>query len=1219
MNAVTKRLTENQIIIIGVKIIFCGLIVAWLFGNLFINGIDEYTTFKEYSIQNNFSESVSAAGVTNIEQKFQAPGNIISNISLYFGNIENQNLSIKIIDSSNVVIEEKDINLATYNANSWNRVAIESNKLHRGEQYSVSLSGSNLSSVVLSTSNSCSRYIGTCSLDGNESTYTLAIGFQFTYKYWLLGNSLELLVKILFVTAIASALCYTIISFEKIYSSFKRSEKRQGFLYALFFSVYTVLLFNPIDSSRTEATEFVRVMGAGLNAGVDVAKRISNFNHWFVCFAIAFCLFYLLADYLKNKEYSGESEKTIKFLDNVIVIANVVLGFRCITYFYNETQITSPFYYSDFILMLIILLAIGYVLLKLEEKISVDKFEALLVCGWMLALPVSIIITHEWTLGRKLMGFQVIVSILIIAAMKLIKIDWNRPWILSSICVCTAILSFIPFFTSFYIELVTLLNQHGIYWVHIRRNYFFAIVIGLIVVGVTSAILVRSKKLVSTWKNIAYPAIILGFSCLWVQISISSTYYNADLLELANSSVPISGFLNFGDIPIVQHYSGHMMFGVWEGIIYALLNNDFMGANFTPYFGYMGVGIVLVFYYFMKNIWNEDSAVLVVLFFPFYDSISYWGIGILTILSAMNYIRKNTYARAVLFWFTVIWCALLRLDIGFAFALACMIAMLLYIVADKNKKALHQLAITLLGWGIIGGGAWCIICLVKGINPITRLIEFLMISLSNQNWAYSGIGDMSITKFAFVYIIMPFAVVVMLVYTICRKCVKENVGTEKWAALIILGFSYFFNFSRSLVRHSLVENDLSVCFWSALIFIAVFITFVKKNNKVFLPTFAICILCCTLFRTESNFSGNCIANMATTKIGIYTETWSLDRFAEENTVEGEKPMTYWEQLKETNERIERVIWSTDLAKTIQNYSIMIDTLLEADETFVDCINKTSIYPLLCRKNPAYVSQSPLQLSGQFTQEEFIKEIQGVPIVLMPYDESNEQSSEALDGVANLYRYYKVFEYIYQNYVPLCTYENSYAIWCLPERYDSMATKVKWLAENIACNCKLADYGYDGPYLGDDGVSYSYLPFIHNYELDRLPLIWAEGDKEKSINNPIVSTLKYADGVYKYDLRKSDYGADGNYLKININYDGTDKAGNIGNDDEYMSAILKVGKFVNGKFETKYHYTFSVKEGQHDYMFRISNDYYWYLDATDAVTLECGDQIQINRMEILEGD
>ena len=79
------------------------------------------------------------------------------------------------------------------------------------------------------------------------------------------------------------------------------------------------------------------------------------------------------------------------------------------------------------------------------------------------------------------------------------------------------------------------------------------------------------------------------------------------------------------------------------------------------------------------------------------------------------------------------------------------------------------------------------------------------------------------------------------------------------------------------------------------------------------------------------------------------------------------------------------------------------------------------------------------------------------------------------------------------------------------------------------------------------------------------------------------------------------------------------SGSIDSDDETINATLKVGKEVNGKFETKYRYSFTVKEGQHDYIFRISSDYYWYINETNAVKLVCDEQLVNVNMEILEGD
>ena len=1149
-------------------------------------------------------------------------------------------------------------------------------------------------------------------------------------------SRVQLFVSLLYIAVFGFALCYTVFNIEKIYACFVRTEKKKGFLYALYFAVSTVLLFNPLETIRTEVTEFSRVMGVGFMEGMDVSKRISNFNNWFIYLAIAFVLYFLLANFLINQRISQENKKVVHLLDNVIVIANLILGLRCIAYFYHEGQGNSAFYYSDFIIMAIILISLAYLLLGLEKIINVDTFEALLLSGWMLALPAAILIAREGNLGKRFMGLQILTAILLVLIVRFVKTDWNKAWISGGIHTTIVFLSLIPFCTSLYIETLVWLNQREIFLTAIRRHYFSAIMIGVLITAMIAFLAVKKERCITKWKSIAYPFIVLGFSCLWCQIPISGEYF-VDIFETANYSVLISDFLNFGDIPIVQHYGGHMMSEVWEGLLYAILNKDYFGAVFSPYSGYLSVVIAVLFFYFVKNIWDEDAAIVVALFFPFHDTISYWGLGLLVALAAKAYVQKNTFLRATLFWLAGIWCAIYRLDLGFAFLVASVLSLIIYIIVERNTLAVKQLTVTLMGWGVIGLGIWFGICMVKDLNPIDRLLEFLYINLSNQNWAYSGIGDTSQTKFAFIYLILPFLSVIAMIYTVFYRKIRENLGISNWVILLILGLSYFCNFSRGLVRHSLFENKLLLCAWSAFLFFAVFIAAYQNKKRLFLPVFTVFILCSTLFQTGSNFVEDSIANNAVRKIGTYTETWTASRFAEE-----EKPRSYWTQLHDNKEVIERVKWSKDnyqqdIKEIVENYRVIIDSLIDADETFVDLMNQSSIYPLLGRRNPAYVSQSPLQLSGQFTQEQFIKQISGVPIVLMPYDYMSKVGLVVLDGVPDLYRYYKVMEYIYQNYVPLCKLdENQCVVWCLPERYPEMAAKVNDLmqsgtdvtnlirtADNLECgsaeivrnadgsfsiqctgadpriselqnvidttpyiglkmtisveyetdvlgemqihyttdcgeeygegkvsaftlrekkgtasfripitkytrirfdtpegsnvkidtfrtglfNCQMVDYGYDGPFLQEDGVNYAYYPYMHNYGLLKLPVIWAEGDTKNSSENQVIADLNYDDGFYRYDLHSDSYGAEGNYLKVNLTCDETTRS------------TITVGRILNGNFEAKYLYTFTVKEGQHDYIFRISNDYYWYIGQTNAIKLECDGQLLNVNMQILEGD
>ena len=178
----------------------------------------------------------------------------------------------------------------------------------------------------------------------------------------------------------------------------------------------------------------------------------------------------------------------------------------------------------------------------LERRISFENFEAILVSGCMLALPVSILVSPEWNMGRGLMGFQVLLSTVLFLVIQFLKINWNKPWLSSGIKTTAVFMSLIPFFTSFYFELPILLNRHGIFMTHIRRYYFYALILGLLITAVVALFLIIRKKSIVRWKTFAYPSIIFGISCLWKQIPISAEY-GADIFETANTSILIHDFL----------------------------------------------------------------------------------------------------------------------------------------------------------------------------------------------------------------------------------------------------------------------------------------------------------------------------------------------------------------------------------------------------------------------------------------------------------------------------------------------------------------------------------------------------------------------------------------------------------------------------------------------------------------------------------------------------
>ncbi len=1138
----------------------------------------------------------------------------------------------------------------------------------------------------------------------------------------------ELAVKSLFAAVMAAALCYTVLKIEKMAAVYKHTAKKRGFLYALYFSVYIVRLYNPADALRTQVTDMSRTIGHGLINGVDVSKRVSNFNLWFLYMAVVFVLFSLLANYCRSKEYSGENRKAAEFLDKLMILANLLQGIRCAGFFSDRFLEHPVFHYTDYLVTALIFIGIAYIGLRLEERITAEQLAKLIVSGWMFGYPVTMVIAGSPLLrlgaldfGRLLLGTQMMAFLAVLAALKFAKVRWEERKLLSATTVTVVSFSFLPFFSSFFIELTAILNQHEIFLASPWRAYLGAVVTGLILTAVLAVIVSKKDICLRRWKHIAYPAVIVGIVCLWRQAEIWKEY-SPDMFESANAGILISDFLNFGDIPIVQHYGGHMMTGVWEGIIYGLLNDDFLGAAFSPYSQYSAVMTVVLFFFLVKRVLDEDMAFLTALFFPFYDYVDAWAPGILMCLTAAAYRKKPNFKKGVWFWLSFGWCTLYRLDLGFAFGAACASALVLQSVMERNKKAGGRLLASM--WAVAGAAmaVWCAVCLVRNVNPWERLLEFLFISASNQNWGLGEIGNPRSFLYVWTYFFVPMGVVICLTLAVFSKALGEEGDREKQLLILILGCAYLYNYPRGLVRHSLAEPpELGMQFivWTSCVFFAMFAADMRKNEKLFLPVLTGCILC-----TAQLFTGNVslrlsAADNSVGRTGEFTENWKADNPGAEQTV------------------IRRVRFERDFKNTVKGYEVMLDMLLEEDETFVDFINKTAVYMTSGRRDPAYVSQSPMQLSGEYAQEKFIEEIEGIPVVFMPADSENPGVSAGLDGIANPVRYYKAAEYIYQNYVPLCAYRDAFAVWCLRDRYEEMKEKVKEFMENgmelknglvspgtvlakhtemvsngdgtvtirsagsapgvwelqelfdmvpyindridikihyrtdvcgalelfytenegedytedkrlsatisgegTACfevpctewtrirldipegsrvtvkglkiesrGCRLIDYGYDGPFPADDGELYTCLPCIHSYSLNALPRIWAEEDRKNSRDNPVAAEAKDEDGVYRFHLSGTETGTKGSYLKVGMLHEGGG-----------TQASLKMGTYEDGGFRPKYVYTFRVDPGVHEYMFRISSDYYWYLKQVDTAILEWenGEIRQVD-MKILEGD
>ena len=153
-----------------------------------------------------------------------------------------------------------------------------------------------------------------------------------------------------------------------------------------------------------------------------------------------------------------------------------------------------------------------------------------------------------------------------------------------------------------------------------------------------------------------------------------------------------------------------------------------------------------------------------------------------------------------------------------------------------------------------------------------------------------------------------------------------------------------------------------------------------------------------------------------------------------------------------------------------------------------------------------------------------------------------------------------------------------------------------------------DYGYD-EFRSKEENTYSYINALHNYSVRLLPLIWANYDVKKSINNKVLTVLTDNNGVFSFN-NIFNLGKKGNYLLISTTYEGLKDTENV---------IIKLGSIKNDIFDEKYQYVMTVKKGRYDYLIRVSTYYYCYLNQINAVKIISNKKLKNTSMKILEGD
>ena len=947
----------------------------------------------------------------------------------------------------------------------------------------------------------------------------------------------------------------------KIAAFFGNTVDKRGLLPSTFFALLAAIRFAP---HTAELDTFDRVIGISVIEGVDVSARMLRFFSWYlIIIPIAFlagCLLtgFIIKLYEKN---AGEKElsECLSFIRSLSVVGIAA----------EAMTLTNLFYLSEndglILVLKILTFAFGAVFVYgvtcKFNGISFGAFKLSLFITFTLYVSSSI-----FTDGRKSMYISAAVFAAVFIAFLLSGFVHKRDRLIAFSKRGLILLSFFPAAAALFSELTNILNQYNVF-VSRKKIVLAGIFAAFVIAAALVAVLRRKSGSEVKWERAVYPALIVGV-LLIANLPSLQTVVNTDLFEQANHGMLTYDLFAYGKIPVIESFDGHMLRSSWTGIIYGLLNQDTVGASFVPYLGLNNVVFAIIGYCILSRFFDKDFALLAVLFIPYPLNVSF---GVISVLALMRASEKNTFTGWLLFWLSLVAVTLYEFPQGVSFGVGTFVTVIILFVFSKTKfsakNVLLSLAVTLSAFAALFFG----ICLIKGIPAFDRIKEFLSLLASNTNWAYSTMGSPYLFAYALIYVLMPITMLGVFIYSVYKL---RNADGGKIHSLcvaeIALAAAYFANFSRALGRHCVAEMHIALCLWTAPLALALFFAIAKPRIKLsaFTAVTASVAIVSLLLVVNKNYKNEAPAAVAANRIkgGIFAA--------------------------DTDSKVQRVVLSDEMKEKTEYITDAINLLMtEEGETYIDFTGQTLLYALSGKEKPVYVNQSPQHLSGEYTQEAFIKEANEKNCVFALVNLNTDLPYYKLDGILNGYRYYKVSEYIWGNYTPVAA-AGDYAFLCRNDKLGELSGRIEKaiISGKLLCLNK-----------------YDFSPELRDYKLGELPYLWGNHDVKKAYLNPIVSSsagrLLNVDATF--DRSK------GNYIMIDIH---------ALRDTSVTTAV-----YVPNRGEVC-RFTFNVKKGDATYLLRVSADMSWYYEDSLAIQTAPTDNseeddavITVNSQSILKGD
>lgn len=973
---------------------------------------------------------------------------------------------------------------------------------------------------------------------------------------------------------------------EKVLDWLKELEKKTVFV-ALSLVMAIAYYFNPLDN--VDVTSWNRTFCSALMNGISIDARITNFYKLFFLYLPVLVLLMLIAVsilFRYRPTYSDTFFKFCSFLTFGTIAAYIS------RYTSDASEMNSNPLIQCSLAFFVVLTVIAA--LDRNQKLTF-KDHLWLFLSYMISIITCSMLFH----AEKTITYIVIMGICMVACTAFFLLVPSGEKIFPVFQNYLYLMLWLPAFIVVAMEGIYFLTEKGRaierYYTHITRSALLVAVLLLIITW-----LLRKKTL--KFQNIGYIGAIVSFTA----VSTFPTSYQyiftyssfADAYELGNVAVAMDTLL-YGKLPIIDYFSAHALGDVWTRLIYCFVHGDLNGILVNPYAGIASIVAFIALFYILKQVFDADVAVLFVLLFPGSTTgIKFTSVCMISVALLLLICRKPSVKTYILFWIGMLISAFSKYDEGISLGIACILAYMIGCLFQKEWKKLRDFIISGACVGAIVLAAYVIYALLTGIPVIGRIKEWLSVSVgSNSSWATANFGDQTTFAFLIAYFVVPLTAIALLIFTVIRY-IKNRTNLLLTLFTVVFSLTEILYITRTIVFHNLDVSSgytgvlLNFIHWTVAAYVLYVSSEHGKSDNFKLLSFMGAMMAMILIEGTAVTHYWPDASASLINSGFYTaEVWNL----QDGTT--------------SNQGKPRIVYDEETTELVNSFKNVFDSLLTDNQTFLDFANITSMYLLTGRERPCYVGQSPSLLTDLYSQQRFLEEISEYDCPLAVVGTTETSYLQHMWGIPHNVRYYKIAEYIYNNYRPLVTF-GEFAIWCDKASYEAYRDTL--LSEGLDDNgvYTLVDYGYDftTPYLDENGnMQWSFKPY-HSYDLGQIPYIWANYDDYEAIDNPEIIKLTSRNmNTFQFDGSQSVVSADGNYLAFEMT--------NTSEEDISINIVF----YDSTNEGAKTHYYFIAKPGTNQYLIRVSQDYFWDAFNVNTITFGSNEALTVDNVRILQGD